>query len=88
MIHNFASSYRENETRGNKLKKGQLSKYHYEKRDLNLTEATFNTEEKEMLAKGLKYAPPPKSNQETRLLIVKLLYKYQYGCLLYTSRCV
>ena len=35
---------------------------------VNLTEVTFNTEETEMLAKGLKYASPPELNQEKTII--------------------
>ena len=49
--------------RKNEIKKEHLSKNNYEK-VINITEVTFNTEEKEMLAKGLKYAPPSEFNQE------------------------
>lgn len=30
----------------------------------NVTNVNFNEEEKELLAKGLKYAPPPEMDQE------------------------
>ena len=56
--------------RKNEVKKEHLSKNNYEKRVINLTEVNFNTEEKEMLAKRLKYAPPPELNQEKTIIAV------------------
>ena len=49
--------------RKKEVKKEHLSKNNYEKRVINLTEVNFNTEEKEMLANGLKYGPPQELNQ-------------------------
>ena len=49
-------------------KKESIYKYEYEKRVVNLTDVEFNTEEKEILAKGLKYAPPPEINQEKTII--------------------
>ena len=83
IIYNFGKEYIENkmkkrskvlEEKLNKLikKKGKektnLIKYDYNKRVVNLTNVIFNDEEKELLGKGLKYAPPPTINQEETII--------------------